>query len=113
MSETESTNADLLADAAAPERTLLVRSGREVVQAILDELSRLRISQTQVPDQPWNSLTGAYAAYAPYLAQPGQAGQPAQPLGAPPAVPPPSGPPPDTAPRTRRERRERERREGR
>lgn len=96
-----------------PERTLLVRSGREVVQAILDELSRLRISQTQVPDQPWNSLTGAYAAYAPYLAQPGQAGQPAQPLGAPPAVPPPSGPPPDTAPRTRRERRERERREGR
>lgn len=79
-----------------PERTLLVRSGREVVRAVLEELSRLRISRVQLPDQPWNSLTGAYAAYAPYLAQP-----------APSAAPAPNAPiaPAESTPRSRRHRR--------
>ncbi len=50
-----------------PERTLLVRSGTDVIAAIRDELNRLQLSRVAPSDQPWNTLTGAYAAYAPYL----------------------------------------------
>jgi hypothetical protein len=52
-----------------PERTLLVRSGADVIGAMQTELSRLLLDRVQPAEQPWNNLTGAYAAYAPYLAR--------------------------------------------
>jgi hypothetical protein len=59
-----------------PERTMLVRAGAEVVGAMQDELSRLRITPTPSAEQPWNSMTGAYAAYAPYLVPAGEQNAP-------------------------------------
>ena len=51
-----------------PERTLLVRSGRTVVDQILTELWRLKVLHTDPSAQPWNALTGDFAAYEPFLA---------------------------------------------
>lgn len=56
-----------------PERTLLVRAGRDMVGAVQGELSKLQIRHVPAAEQPWNSLTGAYAAYAPYLVPAGDA----------------------------------------
>lgn len=66
-----------------PERTMLVRSGREVVATLHSELSRTRLSREQIAQQPWNAFTGAYASYAPYLSRA---------AGAPPAEPGPPQP---------------------
>ncbi len=51
-----------------PERTVLVRSGRTVVDEVLHELARLELGRIDPAEQPWNTLTGEFAAYAPLLA---------------------------------------------
>ena len=45
-----------------------MRSGRTVVDQILNEVWRLQVLHTDPAEQPWNTLTSTFAAYEPYLA---------------------------------------------